>query len=241
MPNQGSTLEMSAIQTISRRDKNYPPALRDRLGKSAPEKLYIIGDVTVLKQSIVAFVCSVKCPGSVVIHTFDAIRELRDAGVVVVGGFHSPMEQECLEFLLRGKQPVIMSPAKGLSRPRFSTIQREAIEDGRLTLVSMFPETDTRTNKKQSQFRNEFVAALSESALIPYASPGGNAELIAHQILERGQPLYTILDLENDVLINLGAKPYNYHQLQAIRNRRDRQLKFDLAKQQAKGASAKRS
>lgn len=241
MSNQGSTLEMSAIQTISRRAKNYPTALRDRLGKSAPEKLYIIGDVTVLKQSVVAIVCSVKCPGSVVIHTFDAIRELRDAGVVVVGGFHSPMEQECLEFLLRGKQPVIMSPAKGLSRPRFSTIQREAIEDGRLTLVSMFPETDTRTNKRQSQLRNEFVAALSASALIPYASPGGNAELIAHQILERGQPLYTILDPENDVLIELGAKPYNYLQIEAIRNRRDRQLKFDFAKQQAKGAIAKKS
>lgn len=117
MSNQGSTLEMSAIQTISRRAKNYPPALRDRLGKSAQEKRYIIGDVTVLKQSIVAIVCSVKCPGSVVIHTFDAIRQLRDAGVVVVGGFHSPMEQECLEFLLRGKQPVIMSPSEGFMSP----------------------------------------------------------------------------------------------------------------------------
>lgn len=102
----------------------------------------------------------------------------------------------------------------------------------------MFPETDTRTNKKQSQLRNEFVAALSASALIPYASPGGNAELIAHQILERGQPLYTILDPENDVLIKLGAKPYNYLQIETIRNRRDRQLKFDFAKQQTKGAAS---
>jgi len=31
--------------------------------------------------------------------TFDAIRELRDTGVVVAGGFHSPMERECLDFL----------------------------------------------------------------------------------------------------------------------------------------------
>ena len=222
MSNQRSTLEISAIQTISRRASTFPPALRDRLGKSAIEKLYIIGDATILKQSAVAFVCSVKCPGSVVIHTFDAIRELRDAGVVVVGGFHSPMEQECLEFLLRGKQPVIMSPAKGLSRPRLSTTQRSAIEDGRLTLVSIFSQTETRTNKKQSQSRNEFVAALSASVLIPHASPGGNAELIARKVLERGQPLYTISDPENDVLIKLGAKPYSSLQIEAIRNRKDR-------------------
>ncbi len=241
MSNQVSTLEMSAIHTISRRASTYPPILRDRLGKSAPEKLYVIGDATVLQQSAVAFVCSVKCPGSVVIHTFDAIRELRDAGVVVVGGFHSPMEQECLEFLLRGKQPVIMSPAKGLSRPRLSTIQRDAIEAGRLTLVSIFPETDTRTNKKQSQSRNEFVAALSPSLLIPHASQGGNAELIARQALERGQPLYTISDPENDVLIKFGATSYSCLQIKAIANRRDKQLKFDFAKHRAEDASLMQS
>lgn len=209
MSNQGSTLEMSAIQTISRRSSIYPPALRERRGKSAPEKLYIIGDATPFKQSVVAFVCSVKCPGSVVIHTFDAIRELRDAGVVVVGGFHSPMEQECLEFLLRGKQPVIMSPAKGLSRPRLSPTQRVAIDEKRLSLVSIFPETFTRTTKTQSQSRNDFIVALANSVLIPHASPGGNAELIARQAINRGQSLFTIKDPENDALIQLGAHPYN--------------------------------
>ena len=209
MSNQGSTLEMFAIQTISRSAKNYPPALRDRLGKSAPEKLYIIGDVTVLQQSIVAFVCSVKCPGSVVIHTFDAIRELRDAGVVVVGGFHSPMEQECLDFLLRGKQPVIMSTAKGLIRPRLSATQRMAIDGNRLALVSIFPDKITRTNKRQSQARNEFAAALASSVLIPHASPGGSAETIARQVVARNQPLFTIEDEENRPLIARGGRIYS--------------------------------
>lgn len=199
---------MSAIQSISRRDSTYPPTLRDRLGKSAPEKLYVIGDATALQHSFVAFVCSVKCPGSVVIHTFDAIRELRNAGIVVVGGFHSPMEQECLEFLLRGKQPVIMSPAKGLSRTRLSPTQRVAIDEKRLALVSIFPETITRTNKAQSQARNEFIAALATSLFIPHASPGGNAESIAGQTVDRGQSLFTINDPENEALLQFGAQLY---------------------------------
>lgn len=216
MSNQGSTLEMSAIQTISRRSSIYPPALRERLGKSAPEKLYIIGDATPFKQSVVAFVCSVKCPGSVVIHTFDAIRELRDAGVVVVGGFHSPMEQECLKFLLRGKQPVIMSPAKGLSRPRLSPTQRLAINEKRLALVSIFPETVTRTSKVQSQARNEFVAALASSVLIPHASLGGIAETIARQVVARNQPLFTINDEQNRPLVALGARSYSLAEVHEI-------------------------
>jgi hypothetical protein len=54
----------------------------------------------------------VRCSGSIVNKTFDAIRELRDAGIVVVVGFHSPMKKECLNFLLRGEQPVIVCPPK---------------------------------------------------------------------------------------------------------------------------------
>ncbi len=39
MIKQGSTLEMPTNQTISRKASTYPPLLRDRLGKSAPDKL----------------------------------------------------------------------------------------------------------------------------------------------------------------------------------------------------------
>ena len=31
-------------------------------------------------------------------------------GVPMIGGFHTPMEQECLEVLLRGQQPVVICP-----------------------------------------------------------------------------------------------------------------------------------
>lgn len=208
MRKHGSTPEMSAIQAISRKAVAYPASLRNRLGKSSPEKLYVIGEASALQQPAVAFVCSVQCPGSVVIRTFDAIRELRDSGVAVIGGFHSPMEQECLDFLLRGKQCVIMSLAKGLTRPRLSIAQRAAMEDGRLILVSIFPETITRTNKQQSQARNEFITALATSVLIPHASPGGNAESIARQVIKRSQSLFTIEDPENKTLIQFGAQPY---------------------------------
>lgn len=208
MSKQGSQLEMSSVQTVFKKDKVYPASLRDRLGKKTPDSIYVVGDTSVLKQAAVAFVCSVQCPGSVVIHTFDAIRNLRDAGVTVIGGFHSPMEQECLDFLLRGKQPVIMCLPKGLSRPKLTPAQRAAVEDERMVLVSIFPETVTRANKRQSQDRNEFIAALARSVLIPHASPGGNAESIARQVISRAQPLFTIQDPENDKLIKLGAQPF---------------------------------
>lgn len=89
--------------------------------------LHGIGDRAILQRKSLGLICSVQCPGSVVIKTFDAIRELRDAGIPVAGGFHSPMEKECLEFLLRGQQPVIVVLAKGLGRPRLPEPWRTAL------------------------------------------------------------------------------------------------------------------
>jgi hypothetical protein len=43
------------------------------------------------------------------------ITFLQYYGVPVIGGFLSPMEQECLALLLRGTQPIIICPAQGMS------------------------------------------------------------------------------------------------------------------------------
>lgn len=46
------------------------------------------------------------------------MKLLRDAGVTVIGEFHSPMEKECLNILLRGSQPIIVCPARSLENMR---------------------------------------------------------------------------------------------------------------------------
>jgi predicted Rossmann fold nucleotide-binding protein DprA/Smf involved in DNA uptake len=163
-------------------------------------------------------ICSVQCPGSVVIKTFDAIRELRDAGIVVAGGFHSPMEKECLDFLLRGKQPVIICPAKGLGRPRIPAPWHDAIDAGRLLIVSPFDPARKRTTKEQAQTRNEFVAKLAAAVLVPHASPGGKAEAVARQVLKCGKPLFTFDDDANGGLLKLGIRAYCIDEMNFIRS-----------------------
>jgi hypothetical protein len=164
-----------------------------------------IGDRAILRRKCLGLICSVQCPGSVVIKTFDAIRELRDAGIPVAGGFHSPMEKECLEFLLRGQQPVIVMLAKRLGRPRLPEPWRMAIDAGRLLILAPFGDDVRRTTKAHAQTRNEFIVAHAAAVLIPHASPGGKAEAIARTVLERGQPLFTFDDAENNGLLQRGA------------------------------------
>lgn len=195
-------------QQIARDDLCYPPLLTVRLGVRAPSSVAAIGSPEILRHKRLGLICSIRCPGSVVIKTFDAIRELRDAGVVVAGGFHSPMEKECLDFLLRGEQPVIVCLPKGLARPRLPRVWRAAIDAGRLLVLSPFDPAVTRTTGAQAQVRNEFIAALCHAVLIPHAVPGGKAESLARQIVDGGQPLFTFEDDENTEFLQLGAQPY---------------------------------
>jgi hypothetical protein len=84
------------------------------LGDDAPSALHVLGGVELPSRVDSALICSVSCPGSVIIKTYDAIRSLREAGVIIAVGFHSPMERECLDFFLRGTQAVVFSPAFGI-------------------------------------------------------------------------------------------------------------------------------
>jgi hypothetical protein len=71
---------------------------RDLLGVKLQRASYL------LNHRLLGFLCSRRCPGDLILRTYDLIRALRDAGVPVVGGFQSPMEKECLELLLRGSR-----------------------------------------------------------------------------------------------------------------------------------------
>jgi len=125
-----------AAWTIMHGDADFPRRLLDEIAGTKFLEVHGTGDRSILKQQSLGLICSVQCPGSIVIQTFDAIRELRDVGIVVAGGFHSPMEKECLDFLLRGEQPVIVCPAKGLARLRMPASWRAAVDAGRLLLIS---------------------------------------------------------------------------------------------------------
>ncbi|MCA1597870.1 MAG: hypothetical protein LC769_02415, partial [Chloroflexi bacterium] len=106
------------IVQLARDDVDYPPALARYLGAQAPAGLAVLGQRDLLQQQTLALFCSVKCPGTAILRTYDLVRALRDAGTPVIGGFQSPMERECLALLLRGSGPVIVCPARDIHAMR---------------------------------------------------------------------------------------------------------------------------
>ncbi|HUT02831.1 MAG TPA: DNA-processing protein DprA [bacterium] len=178
-----------------------PKSLLRHLGDDAPERLTAIGDVELLSHKNLAIFCSAKCPGSIILKIYDLARELREQGTTVIGGFHSPIEKEVLNVLLRGEGSMILCPARGIEKMRIRREYRGPVNKGRLLLLSALPEKVRRPTAATALFRNRLVAALAESILIAYAAPGSKTEAFARELLSWHKPLYTFDDPNNENLI----------------------------------------
>jgi predicted Rossmann fold nucleotide-binding protein DprA/Smf involved in DNA uptake len=195
------------ILQIQPSESIYPTGLRERMGDKAPCCLHALGQPEILRCRLLGLLCSIQCPGSIVIKTLDAIRALRDAGVVVVGGFHSPMEKECLDILLRGSQPVVLCPARRIEGLRIGPISRQAVKEGRLLVLSCFSEKFRRTTATHAVQRNNLVAALADAVWVPHAAPRGKTWTTIRAAFERHQPVFTFEDDANKPLLEMGARP----------------------------------
>ena len=119
-----------------------------------------MGNPDALRPESVSMFCSARCPGDVVLKTFDLARALRDAGTPVFGGFHTPMERECLRLLLRGQQPVVVCPARSIYNMRIPSAWRPALDDGRLLILSPFPAERRRATAALCAERNELSGQI---------------------------------------------------------------------------------
>jgi predicted Rossmann fold nucleotide-binding protein DprA/Smf involved in DNA uptake len=198
---------ISTCTEIRAGSEAYPAVLSQLLGSDAPASLYLRGDAGLLSASLLAFFCSNRVPGKLLLRTLDLARELRDLHVPTIGGFQTPLERESLGFLLRGPQPVVVSPARGIEPMRLPRAWRPALVDGRLLLISRFPGQRRRPTVTMAEARNALAAALAQRALITHASPGGRTHRLARQLAGWNKPLLTLDDPANADLIRLGAEP----------------------------------
>ena len=170
-----------------------------------------VGDAVVMSnQQIIitkklALFSSQKVPGTLILKTYDIVAALRDAGVTVIGGFHSHMEKECLKILLRGIQPIMICPARSIKGYRDPVAWKKPIQQGQLTLLSNFPDNNRRVTAETAEQRNRFVIDQADAIFIPYAAPGGMTEGLAKEIATTNKSMYTIIVPETMNLQNLGA------------------------------------
>jgi predicted Rossmann fold nucleotide-binding protein DprA/Smf involved in DNA uptake len=192
---------------IQKGDSHYPPGLRACVGEHAPATLRCIGNIELLKFEPLALFCSNKCPASLILQTYDLAKRLRETGRLVIGGFHSPVERESLNLLLRGNGPIIVCPARGLERMRIPAQYQAPLAQNRLLLLSPFPGKVRRADSRTATTRNGVVAGIAQNVFVAHAEPGSKTYRLCQDTVRWGKNLYTFEDVANRVLLELGAKP----------------------------------
>jgi predicted Rossmann fold nucleotide-binding protein DprA/Smf involved in DNA uptake len=172
----------STIVTLSPGDEAYPARVLSFLSPPGPT-LRFIGDPELLRRSSLGLVCSARLPGAILLETYDFAQRMPVGERTVAGGFHSPMERQCLDILLNRHVPVLICPGRRLLNRRIPSHWRVPVGEGRLAIVSSFEPRCRRVTRALAFERNRFVAAMADILLVPYAVPGGSAERIVRQAL----------------------------------------------------------
>ncbi len=147
---------------------------------SVPMEHYA-GNIELLKQYKVAFLCSRKVPASVVLKCYDWAIEQREQGNCVISGFHSQIEKDVLHYLLKGEQSIILALARGLKgklEPEFE----KPLEQGRLLIITPFDRSVQRVSAHTAHKRNMLMTELAESITVGYSNPHGSLSALLSKV-----------------------------------------------------------
>jgi len=210
------------VVVLNPKNPDFPTALLRATQGTGFSRFWAIGDVKILNTPLLGLLCSIRCPGRVIVQTYDLARALRDAQVPVISGFHSPMEKECLDFLLHGKQPIVICPARSVTKMRMPSAWRKACDEERLLILSPFALKHGRISALLAEKRNGFVSLLADQFFVPYAGPGSKTEQLCQDLLSAGKQVYTFESEKESVIVKAGAMPISLDRLVSTIVRRQR-------------------
>jgi predicted Rossmann fold nucleotide-binding protein DprA/Smf involved in DNA uptake len=183
----------------------FPAALQTGTLLPPVSRLWAIGNLDILHRRLLGFFCSTRCPGNVILRTYDLALALREAEVPIISGFHTPMEKECLEVFLRGAQPVMLCPARDIQHLRLPAAWRQPLAAGRMLVLSPIAAPQRRPTAALAEQRNRFVATLAETIWVAHAAPGSRTAQLCAALVAQGKRLYTVEMAENAHLVPCGV------------------------------------
>lgn len=130
------------------------------------------GNPDLLDLRMTAFFASRQCPGAAIRAAMDWALQQAQAKNVVIGGFHSPLEQSVLKILIQAQSPVVAVLARAVTGAKLPSDWTVALERGSLAVVSA-DRGATRLTEELATARNNLTAQLATRIVVAHASSGG--------------------------------------------------------------------
>jgi len=144
--------------------------LAEQIGTDPNRQFTLRGDTTIwsaLNEGApsLALLSSSRVPASILLQIHDWARHWRQHGPILISGFQSETENEALQVLLGGVQPVVLVLARGMLK-RLRPEYRQPMDEGRLLLVSPFADSVEWVSAERAQVRNRIACALAQGLVI---------------------------------------------------------------------------
>ena len=130
-----------------------------------------LGNKALLKMPKVGFLAS---RGQTSLHGTLPLK----SGEAIISGFLSPMERAVFQAGLKHKRPMICVSPAGLNG---FTACREAMEEGRLLIISPFDPALDAPSARRAVWCNQYVLAHCDRAVIGHLNPDGMLACILHE------------------------------------------------------------
>ena len=133
-----------------------------------------LGNISLLDRKKIGYFASSKIATLSVLPTLDWAAEVASCeDVAIVSGFHSKMEREVLDFLLRGKCGIVCVLAQSIYK-KIPDKFLEAYNAGRILFIAPFKTSATRASRHLCQQRNEYVASISDELVFSSLTPNSS-------------------------------------------------------------------
>ena len=168
------------------------PKLRHQMN----DNVQMLGNAALMALPKVAFLSSRRVAPAAVMRCYDWATGMRGGGrgatalPCVVGGFQSALERDVLKLLLpEGGPPIVMVLARGMWRS-VPVEYREAINAGRMLVVSPFSQGVVRVSKETAERRNGWILDHCDEAVFASLDPNGS---LARLVTARPNLRYQVL------------------------------------------------
>ena len=154
-----------SIWVVSRADTAYPRRLKGHLREQSPPILYGCGDRALLDEGGLAVVGSRKISDWLKNYTENLGALAAEAGVAIVSGAARGIDSSAMGGALMQEGKVIGVMADSLSRAALAKSNREALQNGRLVLISAY-DPFAGFNVGHAMQRNKAIYALADAGLV---------------------------------------------------------------------------
>jgi len=134
-----------------------------------------IGNLKLLNLPKTAFLCSSKYSSKAVLKSYDWAKEQCKNERCIISGFHSVLEKDVLQILLKGDQPIIYALARGMFK-KVPDKLKLAVESGRMLIVTPFDKSIVWTTRENAEIRNQLCIELAENITIAHITQGGQLD-----------------------------------------------------------------